>query len=61
MKKLAAAESEKLQLESFCYFPHETNSLNGLVVDNTAAVEWTPASLGTESTVYTICISCLGK
>ena len=34
---------EKLQHESFSYFLHETNPLNGLVLDKTAA-DW-PASI----------------
>ena len=39
----ADAELEKLQDESFSYFLHETNSVNGLVIDKTAA-DW-PASI----------------
>jgi hypothetical protein len=43
-KKLTVdAELEKLQLESFNYFLHETNPTNGLVIDKTEAV-W-PASI----------------
>jgi len=37
------AELEKLQHESFNYFLHETNPVNGLVIDKTAA-DW-PASI----------------
>ena len=37
------AELEKLQLESFNYFLHETNRANGLVIDKTAR-DW-PASI----------------
>ena len=37
------AELEKVQRESFSYFLHETNPVNGLVVDKTAA-NW-PASI----------------
>ena len=37
------AELEKLQHESFSYFLHETNPVNGLVIDKTAA-DW-PASI----------------
>src|SRR5258706_14124578 len=37
------AELEKLQHESFKYFLHETNPVNGLVIDKTAA-DW-PASI----------------
>jgi hypothetical protein len=37
------AELEKLQLESFSYFLHETNPANGLVIDKTEA-DW-PASI----------------
>lgn len=36
-------ELEKLQHESFSYFLHETNPVNGLVIDKTAA-DW-PASI----------------
>ena len=39
----ADAELEKLQHESFSYFLHETNPVNGLVLDKTAA-NW-PASI----------------
>ena len=39
----AGAEMEKLQHESFSYFLHETNPVNGLVIDKTAA-DW-PASI----------------
>ncbi len=39
----ADAEMEKLQRESFSYFLHETNPVNGLVIDKTAA-DW-PASI----------------
>jgi len=43
-KKLTAdAELEKLQHASFNYFLHETNSVNGLVIDKTEA-GW-PASI----------------
>ena len=43
-KKLTVdAELEKLQLESFNYFLHETNPANGLVIDKTEA-DW-PASI----------------
>ncbi len=43
-KKLTAdAELEKLQRASFSYFLHETNPVNGLVIDKTAA-DW-PASI----------------
>ena len=43
-KKLTVdAELEKLQIESFNYFLHETNPVNGLVIDKTAA-DW-PASI----------------
>ncbi len=38
MKKLAVdAELERLQRESFGYFLHETNPVNGLVIDKTAS------------------------
>lgn len=37
------AELEKLQRQSFSYFLHETNPVNGLVIDKTAA-DW-PASI----------------
>jgi hypothetical protein len=37
------AELEMLQRESFSYFLHETNPVNGLVIDKTAA-DW-PASI----------------
>ena len=37
------AEMEKLQRQSFGYFLHETNPVNGLVVDKTAP-DW-PASI----------------
>jgi len=37
------AELEKLQLDSFNYFLHETNPVNGLVIDKTAR-DW-PASI----------------
>jgi hypothetical protein len=44
LKKLTIdAELEKLQRESFDYFLHESNAVNGLVVDKTAA-NW-PASI----------------
>ena len=39
----AEAELEKLQYASFSYFLHETNPVNGLVIDKTAA-NW-PASI----------------
>jgi len=39
----AEAELEKLQHASFNYFLHETNPVNGLVIDKTAA-NW-PASI----------------
>ena len=43
-RKLSAdAELEKLQHETFKYFLHETNLINGLVIDKTAA-NW-PASI----------------
>src|SRR5450759_5402510 len=42
-KLTANAELEKLQHESFNYFLHETNPVNGLVIDKTA-VDW-PASI----------------
>ncbi|MBA2659989.1 MAG: hypothetical protein H0U72_10790 [Nitrosospira sp.] len=38
------AELEKIQHASFSYFLHETNPVNGLVIDKTAA-DW-PASIG---------------
>src|SRR5665213_1060539 len=37
------AELEKVQRESFSYFLHETNPVNGLVIDKTAT-NW-PASI----------------
>ena len=37
------AEMNKLQHESFSYFLHEANPVNGLVIDKTAA-DW-PASI----------------
>ncbi|MBX9767569.1 MAG: hypothetical protein K2X47_09895 [Bdellovibrionales bacterium] len=40
---LVDAELEKLQRETFDYFVHETNPINGLVIDKTAA-NW-PASI----------------
>src|ERR1035437_10053346 len=42
-KLITDAELEKLQHESFNYFLHETNPVNGLVIDKTA-VDW-PASI----------------
>ena len=42
-KPIVDAELEKLQHESFNYFLHETNPVNGLVIDKTAA-DW-PASI----------------
>src|SRR5450830_2073568 len=42
-KLTANAELEKLQHESFNYFLHETNPVNGLVIDKTAT-DW-PASI----------------
>src|SRR5512140_2043873 len=41
--RTADAELEKLQHQSFNYFLHETNPVNGLVIDRTAA-DW-PASI----------------
>ena len=42
-KLTVEAELEKLQHESFNYFLHETNPVNGLVIDKTTA-DW-PASI----------------
>ena len=43
-RKLSAeAELERLQHEAFNYFLHETNPINGLVIDKTTA-DW-PASI----------------
>jgi hypothetical protein len=39
----SAAALDKLQRDSFDYFLHETNPVNGLVIDRTAA-DW-PASI----------------
>jgi len=43
MKLIADVELEKLQRETFDYFLHETNPVNGLVIDKTAS-DW-PASI----------------
>ncbi len=43
--RTADAELEKLQLASFNYFLHETNPLNGLVIDKTEA-DWPDEVLG---------------
>ena len=56
-KLTVEAELEKLQHESFNYFLHETNPINGLVIDKTAA-DW-PASIaatGFALTAYPVAV-----